>query len=228
MMIAPVIFCTIVHGIASMGDLKKVGRVGVKTLFYFEAVSTLALAIGLLVGELWQPGSGFNIDPAALDPKAVASYVTRAKDEGIVAHLLAIIPNTFVSAFSTGDLLQILLVSILTGFSITLMGDLGTKVAHGIDVAAKVFFGVIRIIVKAAPVGAFGAMAFTIGSQGIGALWNLGNLIVTFYVTSLLFIFLVLGTIAYLSGFSILRFIAYIKDELLIVLGTSSGPCCRT
>jgi aerobic C4-dicarboxylate transport protein len=223
MMIAPVIFCTIVHGIASMGDLKKIGRVGVKTLFYFEAVSTLALGIGLLVGELWQPGSGFNIDPASLDPKAVASYVTRAKDEGIVAHLLSIIPNTFVGAFSGGDLLQILLVSILTGFAITLMGDLGTKVAHGIDVAAKVFFGVIRIIVKAAPIGAFGAMAFTIGSQGIGALWNLGNLIVTFYATSLLFIFLVLGTIAYLAGFSILRFIAYIKDEILIVVGTSSS-----
>jgi aerobic C4-dicarboxylate transport protein len=206
-----------------MGDLKKIGRVGVKTLFYFEAVSTLALAIGLLVGELWQPGSGFNIDPASLDPKAVASYVTRAKDEGIVAHLLAIIPNTFVGAFSGGDLLQILLVSILTGFAITMMGDLGTKVAHGIDVGAKVFFGVIRIIVKAAPIGAFGAMAFTIGSQGIGALWNLGNLILTFYATSLLFIFLVLGTIAYLCGFSILRFIAYIKDELLIVVGTSSS-----
>jgi len=223
MMIAPVIFCTIVHGIASMGDLKKVGRVGVKTLFYFEAVSTLALLIGLLVGELWEPGRGFNIDPASLDPKAIASYVTRAKEEGIVAHLLAIIPNAFVGAFSTGDLLQVLLVSILTGFSISFMGDLGAKVAHGIDVAAKVFFGVIRIIVKAAPIGAFGAMAFTIGAQGIGALWSLGNLILTFYVTSLLFIFLVLGTIAWLSGFSILRFIAYIKDELLIVVGTSSS-----
>jgi aerobic C4-dicarboxylate transport protein len=223
MMIAPVIFCTIVHGIASMGDLKKIGRVGVKTLFYFEAVSTLALAVGLTVGELWQPGAGFNIDPASFDPKDVASYVTRAKEEGIVAHLLAIIPSTFVGAFANGDLLQVLLVSILTGFAITFMGDLGTKVAHGIDVAAKVFFGVIRIIVKAAPIGAFGAMAFTIGSQGIGALWNLGNLILTFYVTALLFILLVLGTIAYLSGFSILRFIAYIKDELLIVVGTSSS-----
>ena len=223
MMIAPVIFCTIVHGIASMGDLKKIGRVGVKTLFYFEAVSTLALAVGLIVGELWRPGSGFDIDPATLDPKAVASYVTRAKEEGIVAHLLAIIPNTFVGAFANGDLLQVLLVSFLTGFAITFMGDLGTKVAHGIDVAAKVFFGVIRIVVKAAPIGAFGAMAFTIGSQGIGALWNLGNLILTFYFTSLLFIFLVLGTIAWLSGFSILRFIAYIKDELLIVVGTSSS-----
>jgi aerobic C4-dicarboxylate transport protein len=223
MMIAPVIFCTIVHGIASMGDLKKIGRVGVKTLFYFEAVSTLALVIGLLIGEIFQPGSGFNIDPASLDPKAVASYVTRAKDEGIVAHLLAIIPNTFVGAFSGGDLLQILLVSILTGFAITFMGDLGIKVAHGIDIAAKVFFGVIRIIVKAAPIGAFGAMAFTIGAQGIQALLPLAKLIFTFYGTSLLFILLVLGTIAYLAGFSILRFIAYIKDELLIVVGTSSS-----
>ena len=223
MMIAPVIFCTIVHGIASMGDLKKIGRVGVKTLFYFEAVSTLALAVGLFVGELWQPGSGFNIDPASLDPKSVATYVTRAKDEGIVSHLLAIIPNTFVGAFANGDLLQVLLVSLLTGFAITFMGDLGEKVAHGIDVAAKVFFGVIRIVVKAAPIGAFGAMAFTIGAQGIGALWQLGNLILTFYATALLFIFLVLGTIAWLSGFSILRFIAYIKDELLIVVGTSSS-----
>ncbi len=223
MMIAPVIFCTIVHGIASMGDLKKVGRVGVKTLFYFEAVSTLALVIGLIVAELLKPGHGFNIDPATLDPKAVASYVTRAKEEGIVPHLLAIIPNTFVGAFSGGDLLQVLLVSILTGFAISFMGDVGAEVAHGIDVAAKVFFGVIRIIVKAAPVGAFGAMAFTIGAQGIGALVKLGELILTFYFTSALFVLVVLGPIAYLAGFSILRFIAYIKDELLIVVGTSSS-----
>jgi aerobic C4-dicarboxylate transport protein len=223
MMIAPVIFCTIVHGISSMGDLKKVGRVGVKTLFYFEAVSTLALVIGLIVGEVFQPGAGFNVDPATLDPKAVASYVTRAKEEGIVAHLLAIIPNTFVGAFSGGDLLQVLLVSILTGFAISFMGDLGVTVGRGIDVAAKVFFSVIRIIVKAAPIGAFGAMAFTIGSQGISALINLAWLIFYFYVTSILFVLFVLGTIAYLSGFSILRFIAYIKDELLIVVGTSSS-----
>jgi aerobic C4-dicarboxylate transport protein len=223
MMIAPVIFCTIVHGISSMGDLKKVGRVGVKTLFYFEAVSTLALLIGLVVGKVLQPGAGFDIDPATLDPKAVATYVTRAKEEGIVNHLLAIIPNTFVGAFAGGDLLQVLLVSILTGFAISLMGDLGAKVAYGIDVAAKVFFSVIRIVVKAAPIGAFGAMAFTIGSQGIGALVNLGALILVFYFTSALFVVVVLGTIAYLSGFSIFRFIGYIKDELLIVLGTSSS-----
>src|SRR5215470_4106698 len=162
MMIGPVIFCTVVHGIGSMRDLKKVGRVGVKTLVYFEVVSTVALLIGLIVGEVLQPGTGFNIDPASLDPKAVATYVTRAKEEGIVNHLLAIIPNTFVGAFAGGDLLQVLLVSILTGFAISLMGDLGAKVAHGIDIAAKVFFSVIRIIVKAAPVGAFGAMAFTV------------------------------------------------------------------
>src|SRR5690348_5794463 len=199
MMIAPVIFCTIVHGISSMGDLKKVGRVGVKTLFYFEAVSTLALLIGLIVARVLQPGAGFDIDPASLDPKAVATYVTRAKEEGIVNHLLAIIPNTFVSAFSGGDLLQVLLVSILTGFAISLMGDLGAKVAHGIDIAAKVFFSVIRIIVKAAPVGAFGAMAFTVGSQGVKSLINLGELILVFYFTSILFVLLVLGTIAWLS-----------------------------
>src|SRR5438105_2964747 len=167
MMIAPVIFCTVVHGIASMSDLKKVGRVGVKTLVYFELVSTLALAIGLIVGEVLQPGKGFNIDPATLDPSLVASYVTRAKEEGIVAHLLAIIPDTFMGAFARGDLLQVLLVSILTGFAISLMGATGEPIAQAIDMAARVFFGVIKIIVRAAPVGAFGAMAFTVGAYGV-------------------------------------------------------------
>jgi aerobic C4-dicarboxylate transport protein len=223
MMIAPVIFCTIAHGIASMGDLKKVGRVGIKTLFYFEAVSTLALAVGLIVGKLAEPGAGFNIDPATLDPKAVASYVTRAKEEGIVNHLLAIIPDTFMGAFAKGDLLQVLLVSILTGFSISLLGEVGKGVSDAIDAAARVFFNIIRIVVRAAPIGAFGAMAFTIGAQGVGALLKLGELILTFYFTSAFFVVFVLGTIAYLAGFSILRFIAYIKDELLIVLGTSSS-----
>ena len=223
MMIAPVIFCTIVHGIASMGDLKKVGRVGLKTLVYFETVSTLALAIGLLVGRVLEPGKGFDIDPATLDPNAVASYVTRAKEEGIVSHLLAIIPDSFFGALARGDLLQVLLVSILSGFAISLMGEAGRPVAGAIDKAAKVFFGIIRIVVRVAPIGAFGAMAFTIGAQGIGALVKLGELILTFYFTAALFVLVVLGTIAYLAGFSILRFIAYIKDELLIVLGTSSS-----
>jgi len=223
MMIAPVIFCTIVHGIASMGDLKKVGRVGIKTLVYFEAVSTLALIVGLIVAEVLRPGAGFNIDPTTLDPKAVATYVTRAKEEGIIPHLLAIIPNTFVGAFSTGDLLQVLLISILTGFSLSFMGSVGVTVARGIDVAARVFFGVIRIIVRAAPIGAFGAMAFTVGAQGIQSLVKLGELILTFYFTSALFVIVVLGAIARLAGFSIFRFLAYIKDEFLIVLGTSSS-----
>lgn len=223
MMIAPVIFCTVVHGIGSMRDLQKVGRVGVKTLFYFEAVSTLALAIGLIVGELLQPGRGFNIDPSTLDPKAVATYVTRAKEEGFVAHLLAIIPDSFLGALARGDILQVLLVSILSGFAISRLGALGEKINSAIDAAAKVFFGVIHIVVQAAPVGAFGAMAFTIGAYGLDSLTNLAALIATFYLTSLLFILLVLGTIAHFAGFSILRFIAYIKDELLIVLGTSSS-----
>jgi aerobic C4-dicarboxylate transport protein len=223
MMIGPVIFCTVVHGIGSMRDLKKVGRVGIKTLFYFEAVSTLALGLGLLVGELLEPGKGFNIDPSTLDPKAVASYVHRAQEEGLVAHLLAIIPETFIGAFVKGDLLQILLISILTGFAIARLGELGERINAVIEAMAKIFFGMIAIIVRAAPVGAFGAMAFTVGAYGVGSLVNLVELIATFYLTSVLFVLLVLGTIARFAGFSILRFLAYIKDELLIVLGTSSS-----
>jgi aerobic C4-dicarboxylate transport protein len=223
MMIAPVIFCTVVHGIASMRDMAKVGRVGVKALVYFELVSTLALAIGLIVAEVVQPGAGFNVDPATLDPKAVASYAARAKEESFVSHLLAIIPNTFVDAFAKGDLLQVLLISILTGFAISQMGAVGEKITAGIGYAGEVFFRIIGIIVRAAPIGAFGAMAFTIGAYGIGALVNLGALVLTFYVTAILFVLLVLGAIARWAGFSILRFIAYIKDELLIVLGTSSS-----
>jgi aerobic C4-dicarboxylate transport protein len=224
MMIAPVIFCTVVHGISSMGDLRRVGRVGVKTLLYFEVVSTVALGIGLLVGEVVQPGAGFNIDVGSLDPHAVETYVKRAKEEGIIAHLLAIIPpDSFFGALARGDLLQVLLVSILSGFAISQLGEVGQRIAGVIDVAAKMFFAVIRIIVRAAPVGAFGAMAFTIGSQGLGALWNLGALILTFYFTSIVFVLVVLGAIAHFAGFSILRLIGYIKDELLIVLGTSSS-----
>src|SRR5712672_1857858 len=223
MMIAPVIFCTVVHGISSMGDLKRVGRVGLKALIYFEAVSTVALAIGLLVGEVLQPGHGFNIDPASIDPNSVATYVSKAKEEGVVAHLLAIIPDSYLDALARGDLLQVLLVSILSGFAIAFLGKAGEPIAYAIDQAAKVFFGVIRIIVRVAPLGAFGAMAFTVGAYGLSALWNLIALIGTFYLTSVLFVLIVLGSIARLSGFSILRFIAYIKDELLIVLGTSSS-----
>lgn len=223
MMIAPAIFCTVVHGIASIGDMRKVGRIGGKTLLYFEVVSTVALLIGLLVGHFLQPGAGFNIDPATLDPKSVASYVTRAKEESFVNHLLAIIPSSYFDSLAKGDLLQVLLVAILSGFAIAHMGKTGEQIAHAIDVAGKMFFRIIGMIVQVAPIGAFGAMAFTIGSFGLGALVNLGYLIFTFYLASLLFVLLVLGGIARAFGFSILRFIAYIKDELLIVLGTSSS-----
>jgi aerobic C4-dicarboxylate transport protein len=183
----------------------------------------LALAIGLIVGEVLQPGKGFNIDPATLDPKAVATYVTQAKEQGVVAHLLGIIPDSFFGALARGDLLQVLLVSILSGFAIAQLGALGERINGAIDAAAKVFFGIIRIIVQVAPIGAFGAMAFTIGAYGLDSLVNLVALVATFYLTSALFVLLVLGTIAHFAGFSILRFIAYIKDELLIVLGTSSS-----
>src|SRR3954465_575390 len=192
MMIAPVIFCTVVHGISSMGDLKRVGRVGLKALIYFEAFSTVALAIGLIVGEVLQPGAGFNIDPASIDPKSVSTYVTKAKEEGIVSHLMAIIPDSFFGALARGDLLQVLLISILSGFAIAFMGKAGEPVAYAIDQAAKVFFGVIRIIVRLAPLGAFGAMAFTVGAYGLGSLWNLIALIATFYLTSILFVLIVL------------------------------------
>src|SRR3974390_618686 len=187
MMIAPVIFCTVVHGISSMGDLKKVGRVGVKTLVYFEVVSTIALVIGLIVGKVLQPGSGFNIDLSTIDPSAVASYVTRAKDEGIVNHLLAIIPDTFIGAFAKGDLLQVLLISILSGFAIAQLGAVGERIGHAVDMAAKVFFRIIGIIVRVAPIGALGAMAFTVGSYGVASLWYFIEVIFTFFLSSLVF-----------------------------------------
>ena len=185
--------------------------------------STVALVMGLVVGKLLQPGKGFDIDPATLDANAVASYVNRAKEEGFVSHLLGIIPETFIGAFTGGDLLQVLLVLILTGFAIARLGELGERINAVIDGMAKVFFGVIQIIVRAAPIGAFGAMAFTVGAFGVGSLVNLIELIATFYLTSILFVVIVLGAIARFAGFSIFRFVAYIKDELLIVLGTSSS-----
>jgi aerobic C4-dicarboxylate transport protein len=223
MMIAPVIFCIVVQGIASMGDLKKVGRVGVKALVYFEVVSTLALITGLLVALIIHPGTGLNINVATLDPKAVSTYIGRAKDAGIVTFLLAIIPRTVVEAFAGGDVLQVLLISILVGFAMSRLGELGQRINRAVGAATQVVFGVIRIIVKAAPIGALGGMAFTVGSYGVGSLSSLIKLIGTFYLTSVIFIVAILGSIAYFAGFSIFRFIAYIKDELLIVLGTSSS-----
>jgi aerobic C4-dicarboxylate transport protein len=223
MMIAPVIFCVVVQGIASVGDLKKVGRVGVKALVYFEVVSTLALITGIMVAVIVHPGSGLNLDPRSLDPKTIATYVGRAKDAGLIPFLVGIVPRTFVDAFASGDVLQVLLVSILTGFSISRLGALGERIARAIGAMTKVVFGIIRIIVKAAPLGALGGMAFTVASYGLGSLSSLAKLIGTFYLTSVVFVVVILGSIGALTGFSIFRFIAYIKDELLIVLGTSSS-----
>jgi len=224
LVIAPVIFCTVAGGIARMGDIKAFGRVGVKALLYFEVVSTLALALGLLVGRTLRPGDGFNIDPRTLDPTIAAGYVEKAKHgEGLVPYLLHLIPDTFFGAFSEGNLLQVLVIAILTGFACVRLGEFGDKVADVLENAGKLFFGIIHVVVRLAPIGAFGAMGFTIGKYGIGALMQLGALVATFYITSILFVLVVLGAIAWASGFSILRYLAYIREELLIVLGTSSS-----
>jgi aerobic C4-dicarboxylate transport protein len=223
MIIAPVIFCTVVSGIAGMQDMKKIGRVGGKALLYFEVVSTFALVIGLLVSNYLQPGAGFNVNPASLDTKAIAQYTDKTKSLTTVDFLMNIIPTTVVDAFAKGDILQVLLFAILFGFALSMLGEKGRPVAHFIDDISKVIFGVVGIVMKVAPLGAFGAMAFTIGKYGIASLLPLAKLMGSFYLTCFLFVFFVLGTIAKLTGFSIWRFIGYIKEELLIVLGTSSS-----
>jgi len=223
MIIAPVIFCTVVAGIAGMQDMKKIGRVGGKALLYFEVVSTFALAIGLVVANVAKPGAGFNVDPAHLDTSAIAQYTKQAHGQSTVDFLLHIIPNTFVDAFATGNILQVLLVAILFGFALSMMGERGRPVTKFIDDISHVIFGIVNIIMKVAPLGAFGAMAFTIGKYGIASLLPLAKLMGSFYLTCGLFIFVVLGLIAKFTGFSIFKFIKYIKEELLIVLGTSSS-----
>jgi aerobic C4-dicarboxylate transport protein len=223
MMIGPVVFCTVVHGIASMGDLKKAGRIGLKAILYFEVVSTLALGIGLAAGHLLHPGVGFVAQPAAAGVTAVSGFVQKAQADGVVAHLLNIIPVTFVDAFSKGDLLQVLLVSILTGVAIPHAGAGGRKVLEAVESFSAVFFRIIAIIVTLAPIGALGAMAYTVGAFGPRALVNLAQLVGAFYLTAVLFVLVVLGSVARLHGFRILKFISYIRDELLIVLGTASS-----
>jgi len=224
MAIAPVIFCTVAAGIARMSDLKAFGRLGLRTLVYFEVVSTFALVIGLVVGTVLHPGAGFNIDAATLDPKIAGEYAAKAAHgQGLVDYLMHLIPDTFVGAFAGGDLLQVLVVAILAGFACTALGDFGERTAGVLEDVAQLFFGIIGVIVRLAPLGAFGAMAFTIGKFGVSSLANLGAVVATFYITSLLFVLIVLGAIAWLAGFSILKFLAYIRDELLIVLGASSS-----
>ncbi|WP_394294111.1 dicarboxylate/amino acid:cation symporter [Aeromonas rivipollensis] len=223
MIIAPVIFCTVVTGIAGMESMKAVGKTGAIALLYFEVVSTIALVIGLCVVNLLQPGAGMNVDPATLDASSISAYAEQAKSQGIIAFLLDVIPGSVIGAFASGNILQVLLFAVLFGFSLHHIGEKGKLVFNMIDSFSQVIFGIINMIMKLAPVGAFGAMAFTIGKYGIGSLVQLGQLIACFYVTCLLFIFMVLGSIARANGFSIVRFISYIREELLIVLGTSSS-----
>ena len=223
MIIAPVIFCTVVHGIAGMQDMKKVGRVGGKALLYFELVSTLALVIGLLVANIAKPGAGFNADLSTLDTKAIAGYTAKAQAQSTVDFVLNVIPSTFIDAFAKGDILQVLLIAILFGFSLAAMGDKGKPVFDFVEQVSHVLFGIVNSVMKLAPLGAFGAMAFTIGKYGVGSLVPMAKLMGAFYLTCALFVFVVLGAIARYSGFSIVRFIKYIREELLIVLGTSSS-----
>ncbi len=223
MIIAPIIFLTVVVGIAKMGDMKEVGRIGIKALIYFEVVSTLALVIGLVVVNVLQPGVGINADPATLDATAVATYTTPAQNMTTTQFILNIIPNTVVDAFARGEILQVLLFSILFGLAVLHMGERGKPLVTFLDQFTHAMFGVVGMIMRVAPIGAFGAMAFTIGQFGIGTLFSLGKLMAGVYVTCLLFVFVVLGAIARWSGFSIVKFLKYIKEELLIVLGTSSS-----
>ncbi len=220
MVIAPIIFCTVVSGISHVQDARKVGRVGIKALVYFEIVSTVALMLGLLVGNVAQVGHGLATRP---DASAVANYVKQAEAQKSVDFVLNIIPDTVVGALARGDILQVLLFAVLFGFALMALGERGHRLRDVIDDTAHAVFGVIAIVMKAAPIGAFGAMAYTIGKFGPAALGNLIGLIAVFYATAALFVFVVLGLIARLVGFSIFRFIGYIKDELLIVLGTSSS-----
>ncbi|WP_454734659.1 dicarboxylate/amino acid:cation symporter [Cupriavidus necator] len=223
MIIGPIIFCTVVTGMAGMSDMKKVGRVGGKALLYFEVVSTFALLIGLAAAHLLKPGVGFNIDPSTLDTKAIAQYVSKAHGQSTVEFFMHIIPDTVFSAFANGDILQILLVSLFFGTALAVIGERARIVVDLIEQLSKVFFHIVHVITKVAPIGAFGAMAFTIGKYGLGSLVPLLKLIGTFYFTAIIFVLVVLGTIARMTGFNIVRFISYLKEELLIVLGTSSS-----
>jgi aerobic C4-dicarboxylate transport protein len=223
MLIAPVIFATVVSGIAGMGDLKKIGRTGLKALLYFEVVSTFALVIGLLVVNWIRPGAGLNADPATLNTKDIAAYAVAAQQGSFVEFLLHIIPNTFVGAFADGEILQVLLVSVLFGVALAGLGDHARPVTNLLNDVARVLFRIVTLITRAAPVAAFGAMAFTVGKYGLGSLTSLGKLMLCVYLTCLLFVFVVLGLIARLHGFSVVRLLGCIKEELLIVLGTSSS-----
>ncbi|RYH63571.1 MAG: dicarboxylate/amino acid:cation symporter [Alcaligenaceae bacterium] len=223
MIIAPVIFLTVVTGIAGMSDMKKVGRVAAKAMLYFLTFSTLALIVGMVVSHIVQPGAGMNINPASLDGSAIAGYVTKAHESTLTAFLLNIIPTTVVSPFVGGDILQVLFVAVLFGIALAGVGERGKPVLDFLTVLSKPIFRLVAILMRAAPIGAFGAMAFTIGKFGISSIVNLASLVATFYITSLLFVFIVLGAVARYNGFSMVKLVRYIREELLLVLGTSSS-----
>ena len=223
MVITLIIFCTVVTGIAGMENLKKVGRIGGKALLYFEIVSTLALFTGMVVGNVAHPGSGFNVNPATLDAKSVADYAGAAKQQSVTDFLMNIIPTTMVDAFAKGNILQVLLVAILFGFALSLVGPKCKPVVELFDALTHAVFGVINILMRLAPIGAFGAMAFTVGRYGIASLGPLAKLIAVFYITCILFVLVVFGLIAWASGFNIIKFLSYIKEEIILVLATSSS-----
>jgi aerobic C4-dicarboxylate transport protein len=223
MVITLIIFCTVVTGIAGMENLKKVGRIGGKALLYFEIVSTLALFTGMLVGNVTHPGSGFNVNPATLDAKSVADYAGAAKQQTVTDFLMNIIPTTMVDAFAKGNILQVLLVAILFGFALSMVGPKCKPVVELFDAMTHAVFGVINILMGLAPIGAFGAMAFTVGRYGIASLGPLAKLIAVFYITCTLFVLVVFGLIAWVSGFNIIKFLSYIKEEIILVLATSSS-----
>ena len=223
MIIAPIIFCTVVVGIAGMEDMKRVGKTGGLALLYFEVVSTIALVVGLVIVNVVQPGVGMNIDPSSLDTKGIAAYTKPGQMQSTTDFILNVIPSTVVDAFAKGEILQVLLFSVMFGFALHKFGGRGTLVFDMIEKTSHVLFAIVGIIMRVAPIGAFGAMAFTIGKYGVGSLLSLGKLMGTFYITCLVFVFVVLGLIARFHGFSIWKFIKYIKEELFIVLGTSSS-----
>jgi aerobic C4-dicarboxylate transport protein len=223
MMIAPIIFCTIVHGIGSMRDLGKVGRIGFKALVYFEVISTVALILGMVVAHLVEPGASFHMDMPA-NANAVQGFVQRAQaDQGVAAHILNIIPQSFLDAFATGDLLQVLLISTLTGVALAKMGEVGHKISHGIEQVGQVFFKIVGFIVYVAPIGAFGAIAYTVGAFGVRSLVSLGYLVVVFFITVIAFTFMLLGPLSRASGFSLWSFLRFIREELVIAFATTSS-----
>ncbi len=223
LMVAPLIFCTVVHGIASMTDIKAVGRIGLKSLIYFEVMTTFALIIGLLMVNLLQPGSAMHVNPATLDATAIEGFTKAAHDQTVVGFLSHVIPKTVFGAFAEGDLLQVLFISIIFAFGLQMLGEAGKPMLKVIDVGAQTFFNMVRMVMVVSPVGAFGAIAFTIGQYGVGSLASYGRLLGTYYITAVLFVVIVLGLTCRLAGFSLLKLLKYIRDELLIVLGTSSS-----